>query len=288
LVLLALAVTWGSSFILIKRALFAWDGSPIFTAFETGALRITIAGIFLAPAAFRQMKLLRTPRVKYFLLVGLCGNAIPAFLFATAQTGIPSALAGMINSLTPLFALLLGILVFRNSVKPLQVVGIVVGLIAAILLLFSSGSMQGQAIDWRYMVPAIAAAFLYGVSLNVIKEYLQEQPALAITSLALLLVLPIGLAVLAFTDVPHKLMHLSGAWHSLGAVSLLAILGTAVALVLFNRLVQETGALFAASVTYLIPVVAIGWGLADGEGLNVWQGVAAGAMVVAIALINRK
>ncbi len=225
---------------------------------------------------------------KYFLIVGLCGNALPAFLFAKAQTQIPSALAGMLNALTPVFALLIGLIVFKVKVKAVQILGIVIGVIAAAGLLLGSGGLKGTELPISYAMLAVVAAFLYGISLNTIKQYLQNEPAVAITSLALLLVSPIGFVTLFTTNFTEKMTTLPGAWYALGAVTILAVLGTAIALILFNKLVQETSAIFASSVTYLIPLVAIVWGMADGETLSTLQLVCAPVMIVGILLINRK
>jgi drug/metabolite transporter (DMT)-like permease len=120
------------------------------------------------------------------------------------------------------------------------------------------------------------------------KQFLQNEPAVAITSLALLLVSPIGFWVLFSGDFLWKMQHLPGAWQGFGAIALLAILGTAIALVLFNKLVQDTNTLFASSVTYLIPIVAIGWGLADGERVSLLQGFCAATMLASIILINKR
>jgi drug/metabolite transporter (DMT)-like permease len=288
IVLILLAAIWGSSFILIKRALYALDGSEIFTSTQVGSLRISIAALFLAPIALSRLKLLRKGMFKYFLVVGLCGNALPAFLFAKAQTQIPSALAGMLNALTPVFALIIGLVVFKVRVKTIQVLGIVIGVIAAAGLLLGSDGLKGADLNVSYAMLAVAAAFLYGISLNTMKQYLQNEPAVAITSLALLLVSPIGFITLFTTDFTEKMATLPGAWYALGAVTILAVLGTAIALILFNKLVQDTNAIFASSVTYLIPLVAIVWGMADGESLSTLQLICAPVMIAGILLINRK
>lgn len=287
-VLIALAATWGSSFILIKRALYALDGTELFTPVQVGALRISLAALFLSPFAFRNLQLLAQRKFKYFLIVGLCGNALPAYLFAQAQTGIPSAMAGMLNALTPVFALLIAVFVFRNKVRPMQIAGIAIGVVSALGLLLGSVMESGTSFRAGHALLAVLAALLYGVSLNTIKEFLQKEPSVAITSLALLLVSPVGFITLFSTDFTSRMVYLPGAWYAFGAVAILALAGTAIALVLFNRLIQETNALFASSVTYLIPVVAVLWGAADGEQLTAIQMLSAISMILGILLIHRK
>jgi len=288
LTLFLLAAVWGSSFILIKRGLYAPDGSVLFSPLQVGALRISIAGLFLLPIALRKTKLLKFGKIRFFLLAGLCGNALPAFLFATAQSKIPSSLAGMLNATVPLFSLLMAYFVFRVKIKNGQWFGMFLGLAAAFGLLFLGESVRGKSFDPIYPALVLVATFLYAVNLNIVKHYLSDQSAVAITSVALMLVMPIGVVVLGFTDFTQKMETMPGAWGALGAIALLAILGTALALILFNRLVQETNTLFASSVTYLIPVVAVIWGLFDGETVSVLQVGCIAAMLVGVLLINRE
>ncbi len=243
----------------MKRGLFAEDHTALFSGTQVGAMRIVIAALFMAPIALRRTKLLKNGKMKYFLAIGLFGNAIPAFLFATAQTKIPSALAGMLNALVPIFSLLIAVFVFKVKVRNWQIGGIAIGILATIGLVWGSGQLAGADINLGYAMLVVLATLCYAISLNVMKQFLQNDPAVAITSLALLLVSPIGFAVLFSTDFVDKMTYLPGAWYGFAAIAVLAILGTALALVLFNKLVQDTNTLFASSVTYLIPIVAIFW-----------------------------
>ena len=288
LTLLLIAGIWGSSFILIKRGLYGPEGGELFTNLQVGSLRIVIAAIVMLPFVFRNTSLLKAGKLKFYLVVGLCGNALPAFLFATAQTHIPSALAGMLNTLVPLFSLVIAFFVFHVRVRIGQIVGIALGLISAAGLLLKSSSVLENTNNIWYALLVVGATICYAISLNIIKQFLQEEPPVAITGLSLVLVSPIGFAILFSTDFVHRLTTFEGAYYGLGAVSILAVLGTAIALILFNRLVQETNTVFASSVTYLVPVFAILWGLGDGETLEVLQLIFAGTMVAGIYLINRK
>jgi drug/metabolite transporter (DMT)-like permease len=287
-ILVLLALIWGSSFILIKRGLFDSGGQELFTGSQVGALRVVIAALFMLPLAIPKMKLLRNGRWKFFLAVGLFGNAIPAFLFANAQTHIPSALAGMLNAMVPIFSMLIAVFIFHVKVKWTQVLGIFLGLFSAAGILLAAGGFQGVDIHPGYSLLVVLATLCYAISLNVIKQFLQDEPAVAITGLALVLVSPLGILVLLSTDFAERLSHLDGALKGLGAVTLLAVFGTALALILFNRLVQQTNTLFASSVTYLIPLVAVLWGVFDGEFINETQVLCGVAMLFGIVLINRR
>lgn len=288
LTLILIAGIWGSSFILIKRTLYGPEGGELFTNLQVGSLRIIIAAMVMLPFVFRNTKLLRAGRLKFYLIVGLCGNALPAFLFATAQTHIPSALAGMLNTLVPLFSLVIAYFVFNVKVRTGQIVGIGLGLVSAAGLLMNSSSVLENIDNLWFALLVVAATLCYAISLNIIKQFLQEERPVAITGLSLVLVSPIGFAILFSTDFIHRLTTYDGAYYGLGAVTILAVLGTAFALILFNKLVQETNTVFASSVTYLVPVFAILWGIFDGETLEVLQIIFAGTMVAGIYLINRK
>lgn len=266
--LFVLALIWGSSFILMKRGLYTPEGETLFTGLQVGALRIVFAALFTLPLWLRHLRLLRSKKVRYLLVVGICGNALPAFLFATAETEIPSALAGMLNATTPLFTMIIAYFIFRVDVNRYQVSGLFIGLLASIGLLYSSQGLPEKPVNIWYGGLVLIACICYAISLNTIKQFLQTEKAVAITSLALLLVSPAGIFILAGSDFYSRLSATPGAWQGLGAVAVLGIVGTALALILFNKLVQDTNTLFTSSVTYLIPLVAIGWGLFDGELIN--------------------
>lgn len=264
--LLILAIVWGSSFILMKRALFATDGSVIFSSQQVAALRITIAALSLLPIALRHLRGLWDSKAKYLLFSGLIGNSIPAFLFTHAQTEISSALAGMLNATTPLFTFLLGIALFGVVFERRHLVGVAIALVGAIGLLYfrSDGSIElSSAALWICL-----ATVCYASSINVIKTYLKGLDPLAISSLSLLMVGPwAGLYAWHLGAFEVVADHAQG-WSGLGYICVLAVVGTALALILFNRLIQQESALFASTVTYLMPIIAIGWGLWDGESVS--------------------
>lgn len=281
-------MVWGSSFILIKKALFTADGLPIFSGAQVGGLRVVLAGLFMVPFIWKKMKTLHKKTVIPLLIVGLCGNAIPAVLFAVAQTKIPSSLAGMLNAMVPLFSLIIAFFIFKVKVKSWQVVGLFLGLFSSFgLLYFSGNGLQGE-IHLGFALLVVLATLCYAISLNTIKQFLQNESAIAITGIALLLVSPLGVGVLIATDTVATIQQSSGALQALLAVSVLAVFGTALSLMLFNKLVQDTNTIFASSVTYLIPVVAIGWGILDGELINFIQLICVFTMLAGILLINRK
>lgn len=259
LILSALALTWGSSFILIKR------GLEVFSAGEVGALRTTIAWLFLLPFALGRMRGYGPKQWMLFGVVGTVGSLIPAFLFAAAQTGIDSSLAGILNSLTPLFTLLIGLLFFRIKPAWFNILGVFLGLAGAIGLVYVSGA-GNFTVNMGYASLIIIAALCYAVNVNTIKAFLQEVDSVTITSLAFFTVGPIALAyLLLFTPFTTTLVENPDALSGMGYIAILAIVGTGLALMIFNKLILMTSAVFASSVTYVVPVVAVLWGIADGE-----------------------
>ena len=259
IILIGLVLVWGSSFILIKKSLIYFD------AVEVGLLRVTITFILLLPFAIKRLRRLNRKLAGYLIITGLVSSLIPAILFAIAQTKIDSSLAGTLNSLTPLFTLILGVSLFKLKTRWYNIIGVLIGLIGAIGLIYAS-SEQGFVLNMKYALLIVAATICYAFSVNFIKIYLKELDALSITIFTFFFVgIPSLVYVLIFTDVPSKLMTDSESLIGLGYLSILAIVGTGLALIAFNKLIKISSPVFASSVTYLIPVVAILWGIIDGE-----------------------
>ncbi|MBL0036921.1 MAG: DMT family transporter [Flavobacteriales bacterium] len=283
LLLLVLALIWGSSFILMKRGLFH-DGQPVLTPFQMASARLSIAWLALTPFLLKYWQELR----KHWLPLlgsGVLGNGIPAFLFASAQSRISSSLSGMLNSLTPLFALVLGVALFRQRMRLVHVAGVLLGLCGAVGLI-ALGSADGLPSWSIYALMPVIATACYGMSANIVKHHLYMLPATATSALALTFVGPLALVLVFFSGLPEALSNQPHAWRSLGYVALLATMSSALALVLWNVLLKRTSALWASSVTYLMPVVAIGWGLLDGESLSMAQLGMIAVVLSGIYLVN--
>lgn len=256
-IMIALVLTWGSSYILMKRGL---EG---FSAGQVGALRISITFMILIPFIINRLK--RIPKNKFWLLVlsGFIGNGIPAYLFAQAQKGIDSEVAGILNSVAPLFTLVFGAAFFKFRARWYNVAGVFVGLAGAVGLL--SVGVKGFDSNFSYGIYIIIATMLYATNINIVKNYFKEIDAMSITVIAYIV---IGILSIAFlltgTDF---ISHVSEtkSLTALGYVVILAVMGTAIAGVLCNYMIKLSSVLFAASVTYVIPVVAIMWGVIDGE-----------------------
>ena len=286
LLLLLLAAIWGTSFILMKKGLL------VFSALELGAARVSVAALLLLPFALRHVGSVERSRFKWLAVSGVVGTLIPAFLFAYAETKLASGLAGVLNALTAVFTLLVGALLFGQRLTGLRVLGIALGLAGTVIMLLLGGSggtdtPTGEGNAW-YGIYILIATIGYGVSVNVIKHKLGGLTPVAVTAVLLLLIGGPALAYLLLgTGFLHKLAVVPGAWVAFGYIALLATMSTAVAMVLFNRLIQQSTALFASSSTYLIPIVALAWGALDGEAFNLWHFAGMLIILVGVLIIHR-
>ncbi|MDP1799968.1 MAG: DMT family transporter [Bacteroidota bacterium] len=279
--LIILSVVWGSSFILMKRGLDA------FSSDEVAALRISIAFLFLAPLLIKYYKIDLKKYWPGLILMGVFGNLIPAFLFTKAETEISSSLTGMLNALTPLFTVLVGLFWLKVKPKAMQIVGIIVGFIgAACLMIFDAGSGSSKNIIYGLLV--VAATFFYAISVCGIKKYLSDINSITATVWAFCITGPISLIYLfGFSDFTMHMANSPMAMSSLGYISILAIVGSAISVIAYNILIKNSGTVFASSCTYLIPIVAIGWGLFDGETVNFYQIFSIVVIILSVYLINR-
>jgi drug/metabolite transporter (DMT)-like permease len=275
-----LALIWGTSFILIKKGLVVYDSD------ELGALRMVIACTALLPFAIKNLRKVEPARWKFLLGSGLLGNFFPAFLFAIAETRMASGLAGVLNSLTALFTLLVGAALFGQSITWMRMLGIIIGIAGTAILIFT-GNGNAELNNMYYGLYIVLATIFYGVSANIIKHRLHGMKAIAVSSLALLTVGPVALVYLFTTDFFYKLQHVPGAWEALMYIAILAVFSTAIALVLFNKLIHITTTLFASSTTYLIPVVALMWGVLDGETIHLWHYVGMVVILAGVFIVNR-
>jgi drug/metabolite transporter (DMT)-like permease len=278
MLILLLALIWGSSFILMKKGLIGFPPEQI------AGLRLAFACFALSPFHFIYYKKYKTLPWRFLIIVALAGNGIPAFLFAYAQTGLNSATAGILNSLTPVFTLLLGCLVFSQRLNLYHLAGVVLGLIGAVSLL-ASRVTNGFTLDFEYGGWIILATLLYAVSVNTLRHRLNTYPPLMVATLALSLAGIPAFFFLMGTDFFSRVTTPIG-YSSVGYILILSFAGTAVSLILFNRLIQLSGALSATSVTYLMPVVALFWGLLDHEEINWSHGIGLGLILIGVWLVN--
>ena len=277
-----LSVVWGSSFILIKKALIG------LTPLQLGALRTLFAAIFLLIVGFSFLKKIKKQQWKWITISAFLGTFIPAFLFAFAETQIDSAVASILNSTTPIVTLVLGAVLFKIVFSRNQLIGVIVGLVGSLLLIWSGADVNPNQNYW-YSTLVLAASVCYALNVNILKKHLQQLPPMAIASGNFIVLLVPAFLVLVFSGffrlefVGNTVLH-----ESLGYLLILSLVGTAVAKVMFNKLVQLSTPVFASSVTYTIPVIALLWGLLDGERFSLFQAGATVFILSGVLMTNKK
>lgn len=280
-ILLSLMLVWGSSFILIKKSLI------YFSATEVGILRITVTFIFLLPFALKKLREIDRKHRNYLIVSGIVGSLVPSFMFAIAQTGISSSLAGILNSLTPLFTLFLGLAFFKLRATWYNMLGVFIGLFGAMGLIYVSSGDLGFVVNIKYASLVIVATVCYAFNVNFVKTYLKQLDSLTITAFTFFYIgIPSLAYVLVFSDIPNKLLHEQDALTGLGYISILSVAGTGIALIAFNKLIKISSPVFASSVTYIIPVVAIVWGIIDGEVFKPVYVIWFVLIVIGVLLVN--
>jgi drug/metabolite transporter (DMT)-like permease len=248
-----------------------------------------MAAAFLAMTPFLLVSFRKVKRTqwKYLAASGILGNGIPSMLFPLAQTHISSTLAGMLNSLTPLFVYLVGISLFRMHSSRNRMFGLLLGMSGAIMLIASRSSATGQN-DYLYSLLIVAATLCYAFSVNILRYKLTSLDPLTTTSFALFFVgIPMG-SYLFSTDFLSRTFETSGSHFALSCILILGVFGTAVSTALFNKLIKTSDALFASSVTYLIPIVATMWGVFDNEHLGIFHLMALCLILSGVYLINKQ
>jgi drug/metabolite transporter (DMT)-like permease len=279
-ILFMLAFTWGSSFILMKIGLKSFSND------QAAAIRMALASLALLPLSIKHVKKLTKKDFPYLMIAGFIGSFIPAFLFTKAQTRLDSALAGMLNSMTPIFTLIVGALFFKGKFKLRQVIGLILGLIGAMGLISAGQSISIHNIN-SYAFFIVVATMCYAFNINVVRTYLSHLNGIVITALSFMFIWPVALGYLFTTDLQAVTVNPDWQLHLL-ALAGLGIIGTATAMLFMNSLIRHSSAVFASSVTYIIPIFAIFWGLLDGENITFMHVICMAIVLVGVYLINRK
>lgn len=264
-----LCLIWGSSFLLMLI------GLEKLNAWQVAAIRLFSAGVILLPFAWKVMQRIPKEKISFIILSGFLGSFFPAFLFCLAETKLDSSFAGTLNSLTPIFVLIVGASFFQLKVNQRQVLGILISFTGSILLFLSKSGKTG---DLMYIGFIVLATFLYGLNVNMVSRKLKEVASFDIAVLAFsFLTIPSLIILLVFQTHQLNLSDSQTLWSVLASAGL-GIAGTTVASILFYILLKRAGGVFASTVTYGIPFVAIGWGLVYNEKITV-------AVVLSLLLI---
>lgn len=263
------------------------EGLLHLSAFQVASLRIVFSGIVLLPSAIKHFKSIPANKLLVIFISGVLGSLLPAYLFCVAELGIDGALAGTLNSLTPIFVIITGVLFFKSKTADNKILGILVAFTGSLLLLFSKGHML-ESQNMRYVSFVVLATISYGFNVNMVYKYLRDIGSLQIAAVALTLNAVPALIVLVLTGYFSLPLTDAGILYSTGQAALLGIMGTAIASVIFYKLVKSAGTVFASMVTYGIPIIANFWGLIYGEEVG-WKQFACLLLILAgVYLANRK
>jgi drug/metabolite transporter (DMT)-like permease len=279
--LAALSFIWGSSFILIKKGLVG------LTAIELGSIRIIISAFVLIPFTFNRLKEITFKQWKWIIISAFVGSFFPAFLFAFAEQEIDSSVASILNSIVPLNTIIIGLVLFGIKSTKRQIIGVLLGFFGAYQLILSGINLNPDQ-NYFYSGLVIICSFLYAFNVNIIKKYLQELSAVAIATGHFIVILIPSIIVLLISDFNFEKLQSPQTKTSLFYVMILAVFGTTLAKILFNKLINISSAVFASSVTYSMLIVSIFWGVMDGENFSINQLFATIIIVIGILLTNKK
>ncbi len=280
--LFILSLVWGSSFILIKKALLG------LTPYQLGALRVIITGLFLFAIGYKTIKTIKPKDWKWLIISGFLGTFIPAFFFAIAETEIDSAVVSILNSLVPLNTILLGFAIFKITSTKRQILGVIVGFIGTAILILKGAHLNPNQ-NYLYAIFVMLSTIMYAINVNIIKKHLQHVKPLTIATGNFAAIVIPGVIVLLFTDFFSKTTFNNPNFKmAMVYITILSLFGTAIAKILFNKLVHLSTPVFASSVTYIMPVVALMWGFIDGESFSFLQGLASLIILFGVYLSHKR
>ena len=276
---LVLSMIWGSSFILIKKGLTSLNPE------EVATLRIASASLVLLPFAAKRIKQINKKNIFTLILVGFMGSLLPSFFFALAQTKLSSSLTGIMNAITPFFTIIISVLFFKEKPEKKIYIGVILGFLGTLFLI--SSRENGDFSFNYYALFVVAATIFYGINANLIKHYLNMMKSLSIASISLTTVGPLAIIYLLFLTPFLEHIHEPKVLVASGYIVILGVFGTAFALILFNKMVQLTNPVFSTSVTYLIPIISVFWGVIDGEQLSLLQLISMLTIMIGISISNK-
>ena len=280
--LIILSFIWGSSYILIKKTLIGL--SPL----HLGGLRVVFTTLVLLIIGFSSIKKIPRNKWKWIFATGYIGSFFPSFLFAFAQTEIDSGVAAILNSLTPLATLIIGVFFYKFIISSKQTIGVIVGLIGSFFLIYEGSSINPDQ-NFLLVIFIIIASIFYAISVNMLKFHLQEVPATSIALGNFLCILPAAIVILLYSDfMSIDIANDEEVQKSLFYIIILSIFGSAFAKILFNKFIQISSPVFASSVTYTLPIVAVMWAFLDGETISIKQFFATAIILLGVFLANKK
>lgn len=280
--LIIIALTWGSSFILIKKTL------PVFDPFQIGAFRAGFSGLLLSFIGIPALRRMSRKDIFWIALSGLLGNFLVVFIFPFAQQEVSSSLAGIINALDPIFTLILGVLLFGIRSKPIQYLGAIIGFGGAFILVYASDSENSQS-HYLYTLLLIIGSALYAISALIVEKKLKHIKSTELTSSIYVFWMVPALIILAFSGFFTEIdFSQTETLESLGYLLFLTLVTTTLVMFLFFKLVQDTSAVFVSTISLLLPVIAVFWGILDGEKFTFWYALGGILVLIGVNFIREE
>lgn len=282
ILLTILALTWGSSFILIKKSLIT------FTPIQIGSVRVAVSGLILLPFSLKVFRKVDGKTIRWMILAGAMGNFIPMYLFPLAQTHVASSMAGILDSLVPVFVLILGYIFFRINSSILQWMGIALGFSGAALLMRVPGADSNQT-HAGFALLVVLATLCYAGSALIVSRKFRHVSAVHLSAAIYAMWMIPAVLIFLLSDLGNlKAENVHSLWSGIGFLGILSVMGTALAMLLYYKLIQITSAVFASTVTYLIPLVSIFWGLMEGEPFTLWHAAGGLLILTGIYMVQEK
>ena len=276
-----LSLIWGSSFILIKKGLVGLN------SVQLASLRMIFAASVIYIYSYNSIKKIPKKSWKWIVITAYLGTFFPVYLISYGQTEIESGLASIITTVTPINTLIIGIIFFSLTFSIKQLLGLFIGLVGAVLLLYEASETNlNSNIYFSFFIYLTTVG--YAASVNLIKKYLTNIPPEAVTAGIFLSISPPAIIVLYFSDFTDLNFQDPLILKSIFFVLVLGVFGSAIAQTLFNKFVKISSPIFASAVTYTMPVVAIFWALVDGEILSIMQFFATAIILIGVYLVNKR
>lgn len=277
-----LCLIWGSSFIIMK------EGLEEINPYHLALIRILSAGLVMLPLAIPAYRTVSRKRIMPIILSGFIGTFIPSFCFTIAQTKVDSSLAGIMNSLTPLFTIAIGALFFQLKISWIKWMGLILGFTGMVILVTgNAGKISTDHIGYSLFI--ILATICYGLNVNVVTRFVRDVAPMHVAAIAFTSLIIPSLIILLSTGFFSAPALLSGGWNNgIIAASTLGIINTGLASVIFYLLVKKAGPVFSSTVTYGIPFIAMGWGLLDQEPVTLFQVAALLIILLGVWLANKE
>jgi drug/metabolite transporter (DMT)-like permease len=278
ILLILVSFIWGSPYILREIALESFSHNQV------AAFQVFFSFLLFIPLIIKNIRKLSKENILPLLLSGITGNIGPAYFFAKAQTQINSSVAGMLNAMLPMVTLLIAILFYKASTNKKVLGGILLGFAGTLVISFSGDSF-GSSYFWGVFYVFLAILSI-AISINIVSFSLPKLTGTEIASLAFLFVGPMAGIFLVFTDLSTPLASesLSKGVLILGLLAILTFAGV----ILYNQLIKKSSHIFAASIAYLIPIVAIFWGIViSGDQVSIAQIASIIIILVGVHLTSR-